>query len=284
VKQSGQQNGEEGKGERSTPVRSARVRSAWRALAVLELVADSPQALTLTEIASDLGLPPSTAHGLVGTLADAAYLQRDKDSLRYRLGPGLGKLAAAFRAQVDLIMLAGPAMDRLQEATGETVSLTVLQGDEILFIDKRTANGQIQVVNPIGTRLPAHATGSGKAMLALLPDEALRRLYPHPAMPQRTPLTLASRQALESALKVVRGHGYALDEEESEVGVWAAASAIQDASGFPVGALSVFAPIFLVHASESADWIQRVSEGAAEVSSLLGFPRADSDRGRRADR
>lgn len=283
VKRAGQGAEEAPKGRRAAPLRSARVRSAWRALAMLELVADWPQGLTLTEIASDLGLPPSSAHGLVGTLADAAYLQRDEDTLRYRLGPRLGKLAAAFHAQVDLITLAGPVMDRLQEATGETVSLTVLQGNQILFIDKRTANGQVQVVNPIGTHLPAHATGSGKAMLAFLPEVALRRLYPHAALPQRTPRSLTSRRELERSLQAVRRRGFALDEQESELGVWAAAAAIRDAAGFPVGALSVFAPIFRVHASESAEWIERVAEGAAEVSARLGFPRADHDRFRRAD-
>src|SRR3990172_8978751 len=103
VKRAGQGAEEAPKGRRAAPLRSARVRSAWRALAMLELVADWPQGLTLTEIASDLGLPPSSAHGLVGTLADAAYLQRDVDTLRYRLGPRLGKLAAAFHAPVHLI-------------------------------------------------------------------------------------------------------------------------------------------------------------------------------------
>jgi len=283
MKRAGLRTEKKSQGGGTAQTRSARVRSAWRALAVLELVADSPQSLTLTEIASELGLPASSAHGLVGTLAEAAYLRRDKDSLRYCLGPRVGKLAAAFHAQVDLIALAGPVMDSLHEATSETVSLTVLQGDEILFIDKRTANGQIQVVNPVGTRLPAHATGSGKAMLAYLPRDALRRLYPRDALSQRTPHTLATRQELERALDVVRRQGFALDEQESELGVWAAASAIRDAGGLQVGALSVFAPIFRVHAGRSAEWIEQVSQGAAGVSSLLGFPAGDPDPLHRAD-
>jgi IclR family acetate operon transcriptional repressor len=245
---------------------------------MLELVADSPQGLTLTEIASGLDLPPSSAHGLVGTLADAAYLRRAQGNMRYHLGPRLGKLAAAFHTQVDLISLSGPIMDRLQRVTGETVSLTVMQGDQIMFIDKRTTNGQIQVVNPTGTRLPAYATGSGKAMLALLPREALLRLYPEAALPPRTRHTLTSRQDLEHALQAVRRQGYALDQQESEVGVWAAAAAIRDAGGGPVGALSVFAPIFRVQAEQSAEWIEHVSQGAAEVSSLLGYPGEAPDR------
>lgn len=260
------------------------VRSAWRALAVLEAVADTPLGLTLSEIAGKLDLPPSSAHGLLGTLAEAGYLVREADTLRYRLGPRLAKLAAAYHhAQVDLVTVARPAMDRLRQLSGETVSLTILQGDQILFIDKRTAEGQVQIVNPVGTRLPGHATGSGKAMLAYLPETERERLYPREALPQQTPHTLATREALWRELAAARRRGYALDEQESELGVWAAAGAIRDAHGLPVGALSVFVPIFRVQREERSALSAMVREAAAEVSAALGFQETNSG-GRAAPR
>jgi IclR family acetate operon transcriptional repressor len=259
------------------------VRSAWRALALLEAVADTPLGQTLSEIAGKLDLPPSSAHGLLGTLTEAGYLVREPDTLRYRLGPRLGKLVAAFHAQVDLVTVARSAMDRLRQLSGETVSLTILQGDQILFIDKRTAEGQLQIVNPVGTWLPAHATGSGKAMLACLPETERERLYPREPLPQQTPHTLATREALWVALAAARRRGYALDEQESELGVWAAASAIRDAHGLPVGALSVFVPIFRVQREERSALSARVREAAEEVSAALGFQETDS-AGRAAPR
>ncbi len=141
----------------------------------------------------------------------------------------------------------------------------------------------MQIVNPVGTRLPAHATGSGKAMLAYLPEIERERLYPREALPQQTPHTLSTREALGDALATARRRGCALDEQESELGVWAAAAAIRDAHGLPVGALSIFVPIFRVQREERSALSAMVREAAEEVSAALGFRETDS-AGRAAPR
>jgi IclR family acetate operon transcriptional repressor len=258
------------------------VRSAWRALAVLEAVAESASGLTLREIARTLALPISSAHGLIVTLAEAGYLRRDTGTLRYRLGPRLGKLLQAFNVQTNVVAVAGPTMDRLRQATGGTVSLTVLQGDQIVFIDKRAASDRVQIVNPVGTRLPAHATGAGKAMLADLSEADRKRLYPREGLPQCTPFTLATRTALWEALTTAQQHGYAFDEQESELGVWAVAAAIRDVQGAPVGALSIFVPLFRVGRKQRQAWGKLVREAALEVSASLGYVGPAAPNGRRA--
>lgn len=258
------------------------VRSAWRALAVLETVAEAPAGLALREIVQALELPPSSAHGLLVTLAEAGYLRRDPDTLRYRLGPRLGKLFQAFQAQTDIVALAAGVMDRLRQATGATVSLTVRQDDQVVFVDKRAADSQVQIVNPVGTRLPAHATGCGKAMLAVLPDSTWEQFYPQEALSQCTPYTLGSRAGLRRALAAVRQRGYAFDEQESELGVWAVAAAIRDVQGLPAGALSVFMPLFRVTRRQRSGWGQLVRKAADEVSAALGYAGASVPTGRRA--
>lgn len=258
------------------------VRSARRALAVLEVVAESAGGLTLREVVQTLELPPSSAHGVLATLTEAGYLWRETGTLRYRLGPRLGKLVQAFNAQTNVVALAAASMDRLRQATAGTVSLTVLQGDQVVFIDKRAASDQVQIVNPVGTRLPAHATGSGKAMLALLPGPDRERLYPHEALVQRTPYTLATRTALWQALAAVHQRGYAFDEQESELGVWAVAAAIRDVQGAPVGALSVFVPLFRVSGKQRQTWGKVVREAALEVSAALGYAGAAAPNSRRS--
>ena len=249
----------------------SQVRSARRALEILELVAEAPNSLTLSEIAGGLQLPNSSAHALASTLLDAGYLTRDKLSLRYSLGPRVGRLAAAFRAGRDLLSASSHAMDWLRHMTGETVSLTTLEGTDVVFIDKRTADGQVQVVNPVGTRLPAHATGSGKVMLACLSEEHIKELYPSEELPRSTPYTIANRGQLLEVLARGCADGYALDEQESEMGVWATAAAIRDMSGGPVGALSIFAPFFRVQAEHRRLWSNWVLQGAAEASAALGY-------------
>lgn len=249
----------------------SQVRSARRALEILELVAEAPNSLTLSEIAGALKLPNSSAHALASTLLDADYLIRDRLSLRFSLGPKVGRLASAFRAGRDLASASSHPMDWLRDMTGETVSLTTLEGTDVVFIDKRTADGQVQVVNPVGTRLPAHATGSGKVMLACLPEERVKELYPTEELPQSTTRTIATRDELLEVLARVCASGYALDEQESEMGVWATAAAIRDVGGGPAGALSIFAPVFRVQAEHRRLWSDWVLEAAAEASAALGY-------------
>ncbi len=238
---------------------------------MLELIGDFVDGFTLSEIAGELDLPASSAHALAATLLDSGYLVRDQFSLRYRLGPRLGRLAAAFRSRTDLLTAASHAMDWLRRVTRETVSLTILEGVEIVFIDKRTADGQVQVVNPVGTRLGAHATGSGKAMLACLTDEGISDLYPSNVLETLTPFTISTLTGLLEALDSVRREGYALDEQESEMGVWATAAAIRGLSGNPEGAISIFAPFFRVKSEERRLWSEWVCKAAAEASVAMGY-------------
>jgi DNA-binding IclR family transcriptional regulator len=248
---------------------------------VLELLGQSRGRLTLSAMGQHLGIPLSTLHGLASTLAHLGYLERDESSKTYRLGPKLGEVAAAYHVEVDLVALARATMDRVRDATGETVSLSVLEGNQIVFIDKRPGQGQVQVVNPVGTRLPAHATGAGKVMLAHLPEAEFERQYPEEHLVRLTPHTIASRRKLRQVLARIREHGYALDNQESELGVWAVAGCIRDAGGHPVGALNIVAPLFRVRGRDCTDWRVLVIDAAARVSEALGLPRTGPAGGQR---
>ena len=252
----------------------ATVPSVQRALAVLELVGRSRERLTLSVTGQHLGVPLSTLHGLASTLVHLGYLEREEPAKTYRLGPKVGELAAAYHARIDLVAVAQGAMDRLREQSGETVSLTVLEGNQIVFIDKRPGQGRVQVVNPIGTRLLAHATGAGKAMLAYLPEVELDNLYPEEELPWLTSYTIATRRKLKQALVRIRERGYAFDNQESERGLWAVAACIRDARGYPVGAINIVAPLFRVRSQDSTDRRVLVVEAAAEISEALGWPRS----------
>ncbi len=249
------------------------VPSVQRALAILELVGRSRERLTLSAMGQQLGIPLSTLHGLASTLVRLGYLEREEPSKVYWLGPKVGEMAAAHHAKVDLVAVSRTAMDRVRDAAGETVSLSVLEGNQIVFIDKRPGQGQVQVVNPVGTRLPAHATGAGKVMLAYLPEEEFERLYPEEELPSLTPYTITTRRKLKQVLARIRERGYAFDDQESELGLWAVAGCIRDALGYPVGALNIVAPLFRVRSRDCTDWQILVVEATAGVSEALGFSR-----------
>lgn len=247
------------------------VKSSARTLDILTLLTEHPEGMTLTEIGKRLKIPLSSLYALIGTLVQKDFVLRAENGFHYRLGPRILQLASAYRGQVDLITLADSVMNRIRRAVSETTSLSVLQGQMILFIHKRPAEGVVQVVNPVGTRLYAHATGSGKVMLAYLDEEAFERIYPEEALPALTPATIRSKSALKARLAEVRERNYAYDDEESAVGVWAVASCVRDEEGHPVAALSVVAPTSRLQTKDPSEWHLLVRAGAAEVSASLGF-------------
>jgi DNA-binding IclR family transcriptional regulator len=249
----------------------ANIKSAARALDILELVAEFPDGLTLTDIGKNLDIPLSSLYGLIMTMVNKSYLIRSESTRLYCLGPRLSQIASSYRAHTDLISLADPIMDRIRQATGEATSLTLLQGDSILFIHKRITKAIVQIVNPIGTRLPAHATGSGKAMLAYLADDEIDRLYPEEELPALTPFTITTKKMLKAVLAEIRIKGYAYDNQESELGVWAVSSCIRGEDGRPEAALSVGAPLFRIQTKNYTEWHKLIKEGAQEISALLGF-------------
>lgn len=247
------------------------VKSAARALDILELLVQFPGGLTLTGVGEHLDIPLSSLHNLMNTLLSRGYLTRDERASVYRLSSKLVQLAAAHHSQHDLVSVAEPVMDTVSKASEESTSLAVLQDNAVVFIHKRAANNFVQVVNPVGTRILAHATGLGKVLLANFDDGELDQLYPDEELPALTPATISRRSKLKEVLKRVREQGYAIDNAESSEGVWAVAAAIHSRSRTPIAALSVAAPLYRVTDEKRKEWCRLVREGADEISRMMGF-------------
>lgn len=247
------------------------VKSAARTLEILSLLAEQPDGMTMTAIGNTLKIPLSSIHALIGTLVQMDFVLRDENSFHYRLGPKILRLASSYRAQVDLITLADTVMDRLRRDVGETISLTVLQGQMIMFIHKKSAEGAVKVVNPVGTRLYAHASGSGKVMLAYLEEGELERIFPEEQLPEVTSTTIKKKSLLKKHLAEVRTQNYAFDNEESAIGVWAVASCVRDEAGRPIAAISIVGPTSRIASKDVSSWHHIVRQAASEISSSLGF-------------
>jgi IclR family acetate operon transcriptional repressor len=247
------------------------VKSSARTLDVLELLARFPDGLTLTCISHHLRIPVSSLHNIVATMTRRGYLLRDQTARSYRVGPKLGQLSAMARGQPDLISVADPFLHTLTHLTGESTSLSILEGDTIVFIHRYLSKELVQVVNSIGTRVPAHATASGKAMLAHLPEEEFERSYPTEQLVQATPATIGTKTELKRALAHVAQQGYAYNNEESAPGVWALASCIHGRGCEPIGALSVAVPTSRLKSRENPEWAAMTRQTASEISTLFGF-------------
>jgi DNA-binding IclR family transcriptional regulator len=247
------------------------VKSATRVIDILELLADVTDGLTLSEICATLQIPASSMHALVNTLVIKGYLLRDDTSQRYMLGPKLPQITAIYQSHIDLISIASPIMDQLVSFTGESLFLTRLDGNKITFLKVHPGLGMIRIINTVGTHLPAHACGSGKAIMAYLPDAEIDMIYPDEQLPAVLPNTIKTKTDLRRALQLIRQQGYALDREEAETGVWAMASCIRDGNGRPISALAIGAPSFNVKAERIEDWARALVQSALNISVRFGF-------------
>ncbi|GEK79236.1 IclR family transcriptional regulator [Agrococcus baldri] len=191
------------------------VKSAERALAVIDLVAERGSA-TFAEVSAALEMPRSSAHGLLGTLVDAGWLELSER--RYRLGLHVWQLGQQYDGHRLLLEAAKPQMDRLVQVTGETVQLARLDGIENVYIGISLSPNPMRMASTVGMRLHAHATGIGKALLSVLDEADARARLESVVLPQLTPRTVTDVPEIMRIVARARQLGFATDDEEFVAG------------------------------------------------------------------
>ncbi len=246
-----------------------------RGLDILEALLDQPQ-WSAPDLGRRLGLPRSTVHDLVSALVVRGYLVPcDGHPVRFRLGARLAQLGAAFGGQLDLVREATPLVERVAATCEETVNLAILDGAHVIYLVKVDSIHPIRMVSAVGRRLPAHCTSLGKAMLAELPVEHLRTLYPERApLEAMTPFSITTVAALRARLAEVRRTGIAYDDRESDEGMWCVGAPVRDHTGDVIAGLSISTPMMRRTPATDTEWVRLVREGAAELSARLGHPAA----------
>lgn len=218
------------------------IQSVDRAITLLEAIAEAGGETTLTEVSRRTRLNISTCHHLLSTLVQRGYVAKVPVRRSYALGARILYLSNACLTQVDLPARAAPFIEQINEKTGETVHLAVLQGDAMMKVAKRESRHPVRVdTGTLGKTDAPHATASGKAMLAWLPEADMRRVLSH-GLNRYTPKTITEWPDLIEALRHVRRNGYAMDDEEYQPGVICIGAAIRDQNGAVVGAISASTP------------------------------------------
>ncbi|HEX7263747.1 MAG TPA: IclR family transcriptional regulator [Candidatus Dormibacteraeota bacterium] len=251
------------------PRDSNAIRSVDRAVAILDLLAENGWRAG-AEVARDLGVHRSTALRLLGTLERHALVERDPRTAKYRLGRRLPQLARVVTGELDLRQVARPVCEALAASTGETVTLDVLDGDEIVPIEQSTGSTALMSVNWLGRRTPVHCTASGKVILAFAPDAVRQRLLARPLEPL-TRRSIVDVAELDKQLVAARTAGYARTFEELETGLDAIAAPVYSADGGVVAAIDVSGPALRLQAGAGLDFVRLTKEAAADVSRRLGF-------------
>jgi DNA-binding IclR family transcriptional regulator len=247
-----------------------RVQSLDRALDLLEALAGADE-LGVSELAARTGLVPSTAHRLLSTLVARGYAAQNPASGRYLTGYKLLELTSGLQDRLSRLRAAArPHLEAIQRETGETTNLVVLEGRNAVYVDTVAGSRSVRLFIEVGQAIPAHTSGSGKALLAWRSAEDRAALFDGTPLAASTPHTLTDLAALEEDLAGIRGRGYATDDEEHEPGVACVATPVLDASGQPLAAISVTGPAPRILHAGTSELARRLREHAEQVSAALG--------------
>ncbi|HEB97330.1 MAG TPA: IclR family transcriptional regulator [Sedimenticola thiotaurini] len=234
---------------------------------LLDAIAAYDDAVSLKFLSADTGLHPSTAYRILASMTEHGFTERTASGA-YRLGRKLRDLGCRVNAGIDIRREAHGVMERLRDEIGESVNLTVREGDQVVYIERAIANRMMRVEQVIGSRAPLHVTAVGKMMLATGGDDEIAGYAGRTGLPRFTPNTITTLPALQQAAREALEQGFAYDNEEAETGVGCIGVLIRDGRGGVVAGLSISAPI----ERRRDEWIPRIQAARDEIARRLGYP------------
>lgn len=247
------------------------VQSVDRVLDILEALSNTPQGMSLSELAAATQLHISTAHRLVNSLAERGYTHKDQLTGKYRLTLRLFEISQRVCSLLGLLSVSEHRLEELACFAHEAVHLVERDGNQIVYLYKFEPFQHLINMNTyVGCRNPMYCTGVGKAILAMLPPKEVKGIWESTPIEAFTPQTITSLEEMQKELAVIRGQGYAFDNEEHERGVRCVAAPICNWKGEPIGAISVSAPVSRLTDGKAARILPKILEAADEISSLMG--------------
>lgn len=240
-----------------------------RGLRVLECLADSQLGLTLAQITRSMDLPKSTVHCLLLTFQRSGYVQREDATGRYRLGGGLFRLANVALPALPVREQAAPLLRALAEKTRLTVHMAALDHDELVLIARMSLSGAVAPATWIGRRMDFHCTAVGKAVLAWAERDDIERLIRKHGMLRHNDNTIVSLRRLLADLEQVRRQGYAIDDEEEEIGMRCLGAPVVSQNGRVEAAVSLVGTTAQIDGESLPALARQVVGAACSISALL---------------
>lgn len=248
----------------------ARLSSVSMAIRILKAFSGDDAEIGISELAKRLGIAKSTVHRLVVTLMAEDFLDKNPETGRYRLGLGLFGLGSLVRHRMDLSTEARILLADLRQETGETVLLAVPAGREIMYIRTLTSRQAVRINAEIGMRVPYYCTAAGRAILAFQPENRVATVTTA-LMPVRTPKTVTDPDRFRKLLANIRRQGYAIEDEESELGMRAIAAPIYDAQSEVVGSVAIAGPVQRLSLRNLNSLAEPLLSTARAISVRLGY-------------
>ncbi|NMP23865.1 IclR family transcriptional regulator [Sulfobacillus harzensis] len=247
---------------------SQRVQSVERAVRLLEILAEATE-MSLGDLAVRAGIHKSTTYRLLHTLKELGYVVQDEEQGHYRVGLRLVEIGGRAMRSWPLHRAAEPAMEDLAETLGEAVNLAVEDDLSIVYVATVDARNLLRMQLKVGRRAPMHCTAVGKAILAVHPALVERLKEQNGELAALTPRTLVQWRDLEAELARVRSRGFAIDDEEQEIGARCVAAAILDPRGRVQGAIGISAPSARLSLERAQQVGPTIVEAAQSVSRHL---------------
>jgi IclR family transcriptional regulator, KDG regulon repressor len=247
------------------------VRALDKALEILEHLSQLREEVDLATLAKETKIPKSTLLRLLNTLKNHSLVQQNHKSQKYQLGWALiylGKVAGRSYSLPDIVH---PLLDDLARKTGETVSLAVLADGYATYVDQVISSNIIRGVPRIGSKLRLHCTSAGKLFLSALTDEELAGFLKTNTLEKKTKKTITVAGELAAEIRKVRDQGFAVDDEETEIGGRCVAAPVLDKEGNLVAAISIVGPTTRIRLEDYPRLSVLVREVAARASSALGY-------------
>lgn len=255
-----------------TPSRSMSNQSTEKAFAILELLSESFGPMRLRDISSALGLNTSTALRFLNSLQTCGYVAQESSTQRYYLTFKICRVANQMRSHTELQPLARPYLLSLSQKLNETLCLAVEQDMCMVFVDiLMRQNQRLMSIQQIGNSSSLHSTGIGKLLLLNYSEEQLDALIARKGLPSYTEHTITTKKALLSELEKVRQQGYAMDNEENELGGRCMACPIRDYTGDIVAGISITGPLSRMTDEALQAYLPSLSDTAVQISEALGY-------------
>jgi IclR family pca regulon transcriptional regulator len=248
------------------------IESLSRGVRLLTTVSESSQPLSLTELSHLLSLSKSTVQRFTYTLLRLGYLARDEETKKFRLGQRAVVLGLSIVKHSNLRKVAFPHLEKTSKEIGETVNLAILDGTEIVYIERIKTQQILNINLEVGSRLPAYCTSMGKAILAFLPRKELEDLLKEMKLMSQTSNTITSKEALKRELETVRRRGFATNNEELSHGLRSVAAPVREAGGKVIAAVNIAVPSSRVQLKRlETDLARKAIETADRISFTLGY-------------
>lgn len=244
-------------------------RTLSRGLEILELISEHPDGLELHQIAKTMQMPKSSAFNLLHTLMQYKYLRKPDNSPRYQLSLRMFEVGSAAVNHVDVTGVLRQYMADISRACNETMHCGIMNGLDVLYIDKMESTQSIRMSSHVGVRMPLHATAMGKAFLACFSNEQVRALYGERTLASLTKNTVTDMEELIRQLDMIRETGYATENQESNPNVSCVGVAIRGRDDLAAYALSISAPSFRMGEKEIAEYGQMLLRAQRKIQRVL---------------